>query len=278
MNDGRLRPPFPFALLRFWTRQTLPAWCLIAGMIFVFQIAVCGTMHDNERVRALLSLLEMLPSFIKGMFGGDILQPGNTSALIAIGYQHPLVLVLFMVYAVGVPTGLLTGEVQRGTMELLLSRPATKTQVYVCAALPTVVGMFALTLVMFAGTVAGTRLFDFGMPIPLMSFFRTAATGGLMASAVGGVALLAAASFRRRSTAVGLTVAFLVLNHFVFVFAGWWPLLDSLRNVSLFAFVDGVRIFREHAWPLDDMGVLLALLLVAGVAGGIIWQKRDLPL
>jgi ABC-2 type transport system permease protein len=183
-----------------------------------------------------------------------------------------------MVYAVGVPTGLLTGEVQRGTMELILSRPATKTQVYICAALPTVFGMFALALVMFAGTVVGVRLFDFGIPIPLMSFFRTAAVGGLMASAVGGIALLAAASFRRRGTAVGLTVAVLILNHFVFVFAGWWPLLDRLRSFSLFVFVDGVRIFREHAWPLDDMGVLLGVLLVTGTAGAIIWQKRDLPL
>ncbi len=51
---------------------------------------------------------------------------------------------LYMLYAVGVPAGLLTGEIQRGTMELILSRPITKTQVYVCAAVLTLVGLFGL--------------------------------------------------------------------------------------------------------------------------------------
>ena len=52
-------------------------------------------------------------------------------------------------------------------MELILSRPVTKDQVYVCAALPTVVGTCALTAIMFLGTKTGTSLFDFGRPVPL---------------------------------------------------------------------------------------------------------------
>ena len=59
------RSPFPFGLLHFWTLRILPAWCLIAFMIFIFQIAICGVVHDNERVKALLQYMEMLPDFIK---------------------------------------------------------------------------------------------------------------------------------------------------------------------------------------------------------------------
>ena len=70
-----------------------------------------------------------------------------------------MVLFLYMLFAVGVPTTLLTGEVQKGTMELILSRSATKTQVYFCASLLTLAGMFALVLMMFLGTVAATHLY-----------------------------------------------------------------------------------------------------------------------
>ena len=129
------------------------------------QIAVAAIVHDNANVRTFLSFLKMLPSIVRTALGGDMVESGSMTALLTIGYQHPFVMFLYMLYAVGVPTGLLTGEVQRGTMELILSRPITKTQVYICAAVLTLVGMFALVVVMFLGTVAAVNIYTFSEPI-----------------------------------------------------------------------------------------------------------------
>lgn len=276
MSDHN-RSPFPFTLLRFWTLHILPAWCLIAFMIFLFQIAVCGIVHDNERVKALLQYVDMLPSFIKALMGGEVLQIGNIAGLIAIGYQDPFVLLLYMLYAVGVPTALLAGEVQRGTMELILSRQTTKTHVYICAGLITIVGMYVLVIVMFTGTVVATMLYDFDQAVPLYSFLKIAIVGGMLASAVGGIALLAAACFRR-GLAVSLTVAYLVVNYFVSIIADWWPRMKWLEPATIFNYVDGPAIFGKPGWPIGDVCVLLSLLTVSTVLGGIIWSRRDLPL
>jgi len=51
-------------------------------------------------------------------------------------------------------------------MELILSRPVTKTQVYLCATALTLAGMFALVMVMFLGTVAAVHIYVFSEPIP----------------------------------------------------------------------------------------------------------------
>jgi len=271
------RPPFPWPILRFWTLRILLAWCLIAFWIFLMQIAVCGIVHDNEKVKAFLQYIDMLPSFIKAFMGGDVLQVGNIAGLISIGYQDPLVLILYMLYAVGVPTALLTGEVQRGTMELILSQQATKTQIYICAGLITVVGMYALVVVMFLGTVAATNLYDFEQEVPFYSFFKLAVNGGILASAVGGIALLAAACFRR-GTAVGVTVAYLVVNYFAEMIAEWWPRMKWLEPITLFNYVDEAKIFTQSTWPLSDMCVLISILVVSTIAGGVIWSRRDLPL
>ena len=271
------RPPFPWSLLRFWTLRILPAWFLIALMIFLFQLAVCGIVHDNERVKAMLQYIDMLPSFIKAFIGGDALQYGNIAGLIAIGYQEPFVLLLYMLFAVGVPTALLAGEVQRGTMELILSRQTTKTHVYTCAGLITVVGMYALVIVMFLGTVVSTNLYDFEQEVPLYSFFKLAINGGILASAVGGIALLAAACFRR-GMAVSLTVAFLVVNYFIMIITQWWPRMKWLDPVTIFNYVDGGKILSEPGWPMGDMCVLISLLVVSTVLGGVVWWRRDLPL
>jgi len=276
MNANR-RPSFPLPLLRFWTLRILPAWFLIAIMIFLFQLAVCGIVHDNERVKAMLQYIDMLPSFIKAFIGGDALQYGNIGGLIAIGYQEPFVLLLYMLFAVGVPTALLAGEVQRGTMELILSRQTTKTHVYICAGLITVVGMYALVVVMFMGTVVSTNLYDFDQEVPLYRFFKLAVNGGILASAVGGIALLAAACFRR-GMAVSLTVAFLVVNYFIMIITQWWPRMKWLDPVTIFNYVDGRKIFVEPGWPVNDMCVLISLLVVSTVLGGAVWWRRDLPL
>jgi ABC-2 type transport system permease protein len=98
----------------------------------------------------MLAFIDMLPSIVKSALGGEMVRMGNTVGLIAIGYNHPFVLFLFMLFAVGTPTGLLAGEVQRGTMELILSRSSPRPRLSLCRHL-TLAGMFALVLVMFWG-------------------------------------------------------------------------------------------------------------------------------
>ena len=275
--SGNSRPPFPFSLLRFWTLRILPVWFLIGLMIFLFQLAICGIVHDDKRVKALIQYIEVFPEIIKALMGGEILEVGNIAGLIAIGYQDPLVLLLYMLFAVGVPTALLAGEIQRGTMELILSRKVTKTHVYICAGSITVVGMYALVLVMFMGTVVATKIYDFYQEVPLSFFFRIATAGGLLASAVGGIALLAAACFRR-GLAVSVTVGFLIVQYFISIISDWWARMEWMAPLSLFNYVDGPKIFESGGWPIADMCVLLAVLTISTVLGGIIWHRRDLPL
>lgn len=276
MNNNH-RPSFPWPLLRFWTFRIMLAWSLIAFWIFLFQIIVCGIVHDNEKVKAFLQYIELLPAFIKTMMGGEALQLGNIAGLISIGYQEPFVLFLYMLFAVGVPTTLLAGEVQNGNMELILSRPTTKTQVYICAGFITIAGMCALVLVMFLGTVVSTNLYDFEQEVPLYAFFKLAINGGILASVVGGIALLAAASFRR-VTAISLTVAFLVVNYLTAIASEWWPIMKPLTPLTIFYYVDPPMILGQSAWPIRDITVLITLLAVSTLLGGIIWSRRDLPL
>ena len=271
------RPSFPWPLLTFWTRRILLAWFLIAFWIFLFQIIVCGIVHDNEKVKAFLQYIDLLPAFVKVLLGGEALELGNIAGLVAIGYQEPFILLLYMLFAVGVPTALLAGETQNGNMELILSRPTTKTHVYICAALITVTGMAALVLVMFLGTVVATNIYEFEQEVPLNCFFMLAVNGGILAATAGGIALLAAACFQR-TMAVSLTIAYLVINYVIEIVATWLPSMKWLYPATIFYYVGDTKIFTESAWPIGDMAILVTLLTVSTVLGGIIWQRRDLPL
>ena len=272
------RVSFPFTLLRFWFWRILWLWGLCGLLIFLIQLIECGIAQDNEKVRLMLELFDKFPGFMKNAMGGDILKVGNYTAFIAIGYQHPLVLSSYMVFAVCVSTGLLAGHVQSGTMELILSRSVTKNQVYLCTCILTFAGMLTLIMIMFSGTAVGVNIFDFKGKVSLWPFFRASIVGGLLSGAAAGVSLLAAATFRSRGKAVGLAVAFFIVNYFIDVIAEWWPPTKFLGPVSLFYYVDPSEILFEKVWPISDMCVLGSVLVVTVIAGGIIWNRRDLPL
>ena len=61
-NSHNIKYTLP--LLKFYVLRTLPMWSLIALVIFLMQIAVCGIVHDNNKLTAMLRLLDMVP-FIK---------------------------------------------------------------------------------------------------------------------------------------------------------------------------------------------------------------------
>ncbi|MHC4344836.1 MAG: ABC-2 transporter permease [Planctomycetota bacterium] len=276
--SNRIRPPFPLVLLRFWFWRILWLWFLVGFFIFIIQVIQCGIAQDNEIVKMTLDFFERMPGFVKEAVGGEILDISSTTGFIAITYQHPLVLALYMIFAVCVPTGLLAGHVQSGTMELILSRSATRDQVYVCACILTLIGMLALVIVMFFGTVVGINVCSFEQEIPLWPFFRASIVGGLVSGTAAGVSLLAAATFRNRGRAVGIAMAFFIINYFIDLIAEWWPRAKFLGPSSIFYYVDPPKILSGATWPIRDMCVLSSVLVITVIAGGIIWHRRDLPL
>jgi len=253
-------------------------WLLVGFFIFIIQIIECSIAQDNEKVRLMLDLFEKMPGFMKEVIGGEILDISSTTGFIAIGYQHPLVLTSYMIFAVCVPTGLLAGHVQSGTMELILSRSVTKNQVYICTCILTLVGMLALVAVMFLGIVVGINICSFDQEVSLWPFFRAAIVGGLLSGSAAGVSLLGAASFRTRGRAVGLAMSFFIVSYFIDLIAEWWPRAKFLGPSSIFYYVDPPKILLGTAWPIRDMCVLGSVLIVTVIAGGIIWNRRDLPL
>ncbi|TMC60766.1 MAG: hypothetical protein E6J17_09435, partial [Chloroflexi bacterium] len=76
----------------------------------------------------------LIPKQLAQFGGGDLFSlPGA----IAIGFIHPIAIILSSVFAVGFATAAIAGERQRGTLEVLLARPIPRRVIYftllVCA-------------------------------------------------------------------------------------------------------------------------------------------------
>ena len=63
------------------------------------------------------------------VIGGESIHFERAMDTLSIGYVHPLMQIIFGIWAIGRAAGALAGELDRGTMELLLAQPIARWKV-----------------------------------------------------------------------------------------------------------------------------------------------------
>ncbi len=63
---------------------------------------------------------------VRTIMGGERVQLDRAIDVLSIGYVHPLMQMIFCIWAVGRAAGAIAGEIDRGTMELLLAQPLAR--------------------------------------------------------------------------------------------------------------------------------------------------------
>jgi ABC-2 type transport system permease protein len=214
----------------------------------------------------------LIPKQLTEFGGGDLFSlPGA----IAIGFIHPIALILSSVFAVGFATAAIAGERQRGTLEVLLARPIPRRIVYftllVCALIFISVVMAAfLTGAFVSATVNGVV----GEITP-DRFLLVWLNGVLLFGAIAAIGLAASVSFDRLSPALGITLAVVLVSYFLQILGSLWPDAKGLQPYSLFHYLDPRALLTGQA-ALFNFAVLGVVALVAIVAALAIFPRRDL--
>ena len=95
---------------------------------------------------------------IRTIIGGERVDLDRAMDLLSIGYVHPLVQTIFCVWAVGRASGALAGELDRGTMELLMAQPVSRSRLVLAHFGVDLVVIPLLCLSLWGGTWLGTWL------------------------------------------------------------------------------------------------------------------------
>ena len=204
--------------------------------------------------------------------GGDIF---SLTGAVALGFVHPIAVGLNLVFAVGFAASAIAGERQRGTLEVLLSRPLSRRGVYLTLAFATAafvaVTLGALTTGSLIGATVTGRTAELGLAnLPILWL-----NGTLLFWAFGAIALLASASFDRLTPAIGISLAVVLVSYFLDVLGSLWPDARWLQPYSLFHYVDGKADLAGLPDPADFL-VLAAVIVVAVIGALVVFPRRDL--
>ncbi|MEX1170826.1 MAG: ABC transporter permease subunit [Chloroflexota bacterium] len=204
--------------------------------------------------------------------GGDIF---SLTGSVALGFVHPIAVGLNLVFATGFATTAIAGERQRGTLEVLLSRPLSRRVVYATLGLAGAafigISIAGLTFGAWLGAAITGRTAELGTGnLPLLWL-----NGALLYWALGAIGLLASVSFDRLSPAVSLTLAVVLISYFLEVLGSLWPDAKGLQPFSLFHYVDPKSVLTGFP-DRGDFLLLAAVTTAAAVAALTIFPRRDL--
>jgi ABC-2 type transport system permease protein len=149
---------------------------------FFFTLARVGglTPHDIEQ-----QVFAGPGKIIRTIIGGESIVLDSAMDMMTIGYVHPLMQTLFCIWAIGRATGAIAGEIDRGTMELLLAQPLARARLVFAHLVVDLLTIPFLCLALWAGTTLGAWLVSpikietpaLRTPPPRLSYIWTWALG-----------------------------------------------------------------------------------------------------
>jgi ABC-2 type transport system permease protein len=92
---------------------------------------------------------------MRTIIGGEMVSLDRAMDMLSIGYVHPLMQTIFCIWAVGRAAGAIAGEIDRGTMELLLAQPVPRSRLVLAHFLVDLVTIPLLCLSLWAGNWMG---------------------------------------------------------------------------------------------------------------------------
>jgi ABC-2 type transport system permease protein len=257
------------------SRRAMLGVGIIVGLVSFFVAATVATQFPTEADRTQLGTqMRALPPLFRGLIGEPIAvetMPGFVSwrtlnfAPIFVGIWSAIAM-----------SGLIAGEIGRGSLEVLVAWPLRRWSLAASKALAHVVAMIVAMAIAAVVTVLATVALG-TLPGDQASLAASAAEFtwiGLGALFAGAVAWLLGPILGRAPAAAAGTML-LVASYIVNGFAASVPFFQSIEFLSIFDWTAGHRpLAGVYDWgPVAAVALLDAALIVAGI---VVFVRRDI--
>jgi beta-exotoxin I transport system permease protein len=224
--------------------------------------------------RFLGGALRSAPPELLALLNQDLIASVSARGIVGIGYLHPFALLMMGVWAVRIPSAALAGEIGRGTMDLVASRPVPRASQVVAAAEVLAGGLATLAAAAWLGTLAGLLLRPIE-GVSAIAYLPVAAALWLLFTALGMVALLVSSLSREAGTAIAWSAGIFAGSYVLDYAARVWPRIASLRPLSLFRYYEPQLLVNAGLTP-GDVLVPAAVGAAALLLTFVVFARRDL--
>ena len=277
-----------------WKKTILESrWLLAGGSVFMFAVQWLRVwIASFFSVQSMEGILSFMPVEVEGLLPVGYTQMATTAGRIAIGYDDPIVLLLVTVWAVARGSDTISGELNRGTMEMVLAQPVTRLGVLFSQGVWTLVGGAILCGAALLGTFVGLQTITLDQPADFRLFIPAALNLYAITVFLAGLSTMVSSLTNYRARTIGIVGGFYAVSMVLKIIGraakGW----EELTYASFFTPFEPQALVgvRGRAWTfwiesgdsfaLGGLGydsILIGLGLVFYVVAAVVFCRRDLP-
>ncbi len=268
MNRGLIEKAF---------REVWGLTLILGGAMFLIEVLLAYVIPTfGDQMAGFWGQIQFLQDLLAALLGAEIGETIGPHVFQAIPWVHPIPLAIIWAHELTFCTRLPVGEIDRGTIDVLLALPVSRWQVYLSETL-----VFLLTGVVLlgmglignyvGGALAGTSTLPTAGQIAAVL-----ANGFCLYLAVGAVIYLFSSLSERRGRAVGLGLAVVMTSFLVSFLARFWEPAESLSFLSVLSYYRPMLVFQNGDWPFAHMAVLVVVAGFFWVLAGAILDRRDI--
>lgn len=215
-------------------------------------------------------LMEM--EAMRGLFGGvyDLTTPVGWLAMEMLPLLGPII---FIAFTASFANSELAGEEERGTLDILLSGPISRSSFIIQKFSGMVVGTIFLGAVFWVSHIIGTSAA--GMDISYLSLAQVSFSLVLLGLTFGSLALALGGLTGVRNLSVGLVSVVGFVSYLLNSMSEIVDALKPFRPASVFHYYDGAGVL-QHGINFFDVGVLLAGILALLLVGLYGFKHRNI--
>src|SRR5690242_13021996 len=131
-------------------------WLLVGCVALIFFFCWLEVwLTTKVRMSDVRVILGKVPPIVRRMSPVPIEDLFTNAGRIAAGFEHPIVLVLAAIWGVGRGSDAVSGELGRGTMEMLLAQPVRRLHILTSQGVATILGAVLIASASWLGTAVG---------------------------------------------------------------------------------------------------------------------------
>jgi len=252
-------------------RLSLTIYCLGVAAYSLMIIAIWPSMQDN--LDTLEQLWQNYPEGLKAAFGANVTITSFDGFLI-LEYFSLMWVIIAAPFAISVATSAFAGEIEKGTMELLLSQPISRRVISFSRMAYLKTGLLLIIAATMLPIVIGAWLV--GEEMNVGGVLALSLLGFLLFLSIGAIGFLFSAMMNDRGRAVFMVVGVLIFSYALDILAQFNDIVEKFHFLSLFNYYDPFRYLHSADIAWGDLAVLLGISVLCGIAATVIFQRRDI--
>jgi ABC-2 type transport system permease protein len=249
----------------------------MAASLALFQVLLALAAAELQRQGTFEQLANLIPAFVRELFGTALLSMMSFSGIMALGYYHVAIVAVLVGLIVVVATEP-AGEIETGFADLVLARPVARTVVLARSVILLVSCPAIVIAAMTAGTFAGLW---WAAPTaaarpPVRLIWSLAAGLWSVLTCWGGVSLVVGAASRRRAVAAGIAGGAAAALMLIDYLSRVWKPIRGVARLSPFHYYNPLDLVMGKPLPPADVGILLGTALAGVALAYVVFRRRDI--